>query len=116
MPDLKPLRALSLLLLAGALTIGPGGCYPAYSAGGPQASFDLFTYEGIPDHPRVITLVEMTTNQTIWSTEVPLGKQLVVRFYDDFDATNTPRPSLMRWEIMNLGEEYGQLDNAMPVP
>jgi hypothetical protein len=116
MPDLKPARLLTLLLLTCGVPVALHGCYPAYSAGGSQASFDLYTYEGTPENPRVITLTDLTTNQVLWSTEVPIGKQLVVRFYDDFDANSATRPSLMRWELMPLGEWYGQLDNAMPVP
>ena len=45
-----------------------------------------------------------------------MGKQLVVSFYDDYNASNQAKPALMRWKIMDRGESWGQLDNAMPVP
>jgi hypothetical protein len=118
MPDLKTTRLLRSLLISGgvALALGGGGCYPNYTAGGPQASYDLFTYEGKPENMRQITLVDTGTGEPIWTVEVPIGKELVVRFFDDFDTKNPERPSLMRWEIMNLDETYGELNNAMPVP
>jgi hypothetical protein len=47
---------------------------------------------------------------------VPIGQQVVIRFYDDHDPRNEERPALMRWEMMNRGTRWGELDNAMPVP
>src|SRR5207248_2380081 len=32
------------------------------------------------------------------------------------DPKNTARPALMRWEIYEAGNEFGDLHNAMPVP
>jgi hypothetical protein len=48
--------------------------------------------------------------------EVPPGKELVIKFYDDHDTKNVNRPALMRWEIFDLGWEFGELHNAMPAP
>ena len=40
----------------------------------------------------------------------------MVHFYEDYNAKNTARPTLMRWKLMPLGTHFGELDNSMPVP
>ncbi len=39
----------------------------------------------------------------------------MVAMLNDFAGT-PDRPDLMRWEVMELGKLFGELDNAMPVP
>lgn len=90
---------------------------PGYSAGGPQASLDQHTFPSTPDAPQTVTLVDWTTGEVIWTVDVPVGKQVTVRFYEGSQQRNDPRrPDLMRWEIQDRGTEYGELDNVLPVP
>ena len=105
-------RRLMLIAVIGAL----GGCWPGYRPGGSQASADEYTYVSTPDCPQTIQLLDWTTNTTIWTLDVPVGKELVMRFYDDHDPKNPTRPALMRWEIFDAGREFGELHNAIPAP
>jgi hypothetical protein len=109
-------RALALAGAAALISLLGVGCYPYYSPGGTGASYDTFTYESTPQFPQTVNLIDLRTNETLWSVDVPEGKQLVVSFYDDYNTSNPGKPALMRWQIMDNGEMWGQLSNAMPVP
>lgn len=89
---------------------------PGYSAGGPQASLDQYTYESTLDHPYTITLTDLTTHEVLWTVDVPIGKELVVQFFDDYNPSNKARPALMKWRIFDLGTEFGELTSTMPAP
>jgi hypothetical protein len=111
-----PIRRPLAILLTTTL-LGSTGCwYPGYSAGGQGASRDLYTYESTPDFPQNVTVVDWTTNETLLTVEVPVGQQLVIRFFDDYNTDNKQRPALMRWKLMPLGTRFGELDNSAPVP
>ncbi len=111
-----PQRSIASRLLLIASVAALGGCWPGYRPGGSQASNDEFTYESTADTPKSVRLVDWTTNTTIWSVDIPVGKELVIRFYEDHDKKNATRPALMRWEIFDNGREYGELHNAIPAP
>ena len=111
-PFLSVCRRLLLVAAIGAL----GGCWPGYRPGGSQTSADEFTFESSGDTPKTVKLVDWTTSTTIWTLDVPVGKELVVRFYDDHDTKNPTRPALMRWELFDNGHEFGELHNAIPAP
>jgi hypothetical protein len=106
-------RILGRFLIAGALAMA--GC-AGYTPGGSGASVDEFTYQSTADTPKTVKVIDWTTNTTIWSLDIPVGKELVVRFYDDHDVKNATRPALMRWELFESGREHGELHNAIPVP
>ncbi len=111
--NLRVVLAGSVLSLGVAL----GGCWnPGYNEGGSMASRDLYTYYSTPNYPQNVTVIDWTTNEKLLSVEVPVGQQLVVRFYDDYNTKNTARPALMRWKLMPMGTRFGELDNSMPVP
>jgi hypothetical protein len=110
-------RTLSLAALLLAASAPMSGCWmPGYWPGGPQATRGLHTFESTTDFPQVIQLTDIATREVIWSISVPVGQQLVVRFYDDHDPENIDRPALMRWELMDRGTRFGELDNAITVP
>lgn len=113
------MASLRTILSAGMVVGGlmAGGCWvPGYYPEGSQATRGLFTYPSNPDYPQTIALRDLTSGEVIWSVDVPVGKQLVVRFFDDWEPRNTSRPALMRWEIMDLGRAFGELDNVIPAP
>jgi hypothetical protein len=116
----KPFRTISLVLSLAALTAATlpmAGCYmPGFRPGGQQATRGVHTFESTTDFPQTIQLTDLATKEIIWSVNVPVGQQLVVRFYDDHDRRNVERPALMRWELMERGTLWGELDNAIPVP
>lgn len=100
-----------------ALAMLLAGCaWPGYRPGGNQSSADQYTCISTPDAPKTISVLDWTTNTTIWQMDVPPGKQLTMQFYDDHDPKNVARPTLMRWELWPAGQEFGELHNALPVP
>src|SRR5688572_18835336 len=105
------LARLALPLLAGAALLP--GCYVP---GGDGFSTDTHTYVSTPWQPYTVTLKDTRTGKDFWSIDVPVGKQLVVQFKKDEGIPNSPTPDLMRWEIMESGEMFGDLDNSIPVP
>jgi hypothetical protein len=109
---LARLAAPALLASTAALT----GCIGGYYPGGSQASRDLFTYPSTVDTPQTIKLMNSVTGQQLWVVDIPIGKQMVIWFYDNQKTGDPNNPSIMRWELMDLGETGGDLDNAMPVP
>jgi hypothetical protein len=100
-----------------ALAGGLGGCwYPGYYPEGNMASREIHVYESNPSSPQNVAVVDWTTGEKLLFVEIPVGQQLVVRFYDDYNTKNTARPALMRWKMMPAGTHFGELDNSMPVP
>lgn len=111
-----PTRRTIASLMVAAMVVSAGCWYPGYSPGGSMASRDLYTYESTPNFPQNVTVVDWTTGEKLLHVEVPVGQQLVVRFYDDYNTKNAARPALMRWKLMPAGTRYGELVNSMPVP
>jgi hypothetical protein len=108
----KTVAATALLL--GALAAGACSV-PGYWEGGSRASNDLHTYVSRPYAPKTISLVNTVTGETLWSVDVPVGKQLVIRFNDN--KTDDPvNSSIMWWDIMEVSTDYRSLQNKMPVP
>lgn len=111
---------LAALAIAGAgLALGACDILPytaPYTPGGPQVSYDCATYESTPDTPWTVSVVDLTTGETIWTCDVPIGKKLVVRFYEDENPSNQVRPSVLRWKFMAKDQYSGTLDNAIAVP
>jgi hypothetical protein len=91
------------------------GCN-TYKPGGALQSHDTFTYFSEAHTPVTVTVIDTRTKEAIFVNEVPVGKQLVIRFYDEQNDSNVVRPAAMRWEVMPLGQTGGELDSVMAVP
>ncbi|HED54871.1 MAG TPA: hypothetical protein ENJ00_11830, partial [Phycisphaerales bacterium] len=87
-------------------------------ATGCHASRDAYTYESRPLMPMTVTIVDVTTDESIWSLDIPVNKNLRLRFYDDRTPNGaTPsRPAMMRWAVDDPKESSGALENEIPVP
>ncbi len=112
-------RLLSTGIIALAASTMLAGCWglrPGYRQGGSGISNDTFTYYSTTWVPKTITLVDTAADEEIWSIDVPVGKQLVIRFYENENEDAPHRPDSMRWGIMDQGKRVGGLDNSMPVP
>jgi hypothetical protein len=106
-----------ILPLALTVCTALAGCWmPGYRPGGSQASRDLFTYPSTVDHPQSVRVINTATHETVFEVDIPIGRQLVIWFYDDQKTGSTDTPSVMRWEVMDLGRLGGDLNNALPVP
>ncbi|MCC6676125.1 MAG: hypothetical protein IT436_03175 [Phycisphaerales bacterium] len=106
-------RAL-LVSLAAAGSLAAMGCV-GYHPGGNLQSEDTFTYWSTPHMPQTVTLVDTRTNEKMWTYEIPVGKELVMKFYKD-TSPGEHLSDTMRWEVMDVEKTSGPLDNVLPVP
>ncbi len=104
-------KILSLCLISAAL-LSATGCY---KEGGKGISLDLYTYKSTSQQPKTLTLVDTRTGEAIWTADVPVGQQLVVRFYGNANKMDYYTDT-MKWGIMPNGRVIAGLPNAMPVP
>lgn len=106
-------RGASPAWLAIAVFCGVGtGCH---SPGGSGYSADRYTYVSTEWQPYTISLVDTTTGETVWTVDVPVGKQLFMSFRKG-SGPNSYRPDMMDWEIEIAGRMFGTPNNQIPVP
>lgn len=100
--------------LAAIVGVGCEGI-PGHFPGGTGASIDKFVYTSTSELPQTVTLFDTRTGQAIWSKDVPVGHQLVVRFYE---ATNQDpvNPDRMAWQVMETTRWGGSISNSFMVP
>ena len=110
---MRAMKLAAAAVMGGAITLGLGGCY---WEGGPAWSDWNETYASTEWQPKSFELIDTRTGEVIWSAEVPVGKQLVVRYRRDVGLDDAVYPDLMNWEIMDAGERFGALENSIPVP
>lgn len=95
---------VALLTLAGCSTKFPYG-----------TSWDRHNFVSTAHMPLTLTLVDTITGDTVWTLDVPVGKQAVVDFEHDEDwtAAQSPAtpPSSMRWQVLDLDSAVANLDN-----
>lgn len=91
------------------------GCTAGYHPHGQGRSNDTFTYISTSHEPKTITLIDTRTSEKLWTCEIPVGQQLVVRFLDD-ERAETRGWDTMKWRLMPAWTAWGTLDNAMSVP
>lgn len=113
---------MNRMLVTAALavaTLTAGGClFPSVSGnyeGGSRASDDKHVYVSRPHSPKTVSLVNTVTNETLWTVEIPVGDQLVLRFYDN-KHDDPIMSSNMRWEVMEETTSARPLNNVMAVP
>lgn len=99
------LAALSLGALAGCYS--PGG--PGYSGLAP------LTYHSTEMSPKTVSLIDKRTGETVWSVDVPVNQQLVIRFRENMNEGSF-MPDTMLWRVMEKGRWTGNLDNEIPAP
>lgn len=114
-------RGMAALALSLGLAASIGGSFVAggcaiYSPGGSGFSNDAYTYVSTVHEPKTITIVDTRTGERFWTYEIPAGRQLVVRFYEDMYRDNSNTPAAMRWQEMPAGQLFGSLANVMAVP
>lgn len=96
--------------------VGAFGLAGCYSPGGNGFSTDTHTYVSTSWLPVTPTLKDNRTGQALWSADVPVGKQLVIKFREGDGIKGSDTPDLMEWQIMDAGETTGGLKNSMPCP
>jgi hypothetical protein len=102
------------LVAAALLAIG-GGVAGCYAPGGAGYSNDTYTFTSEPYSPKTVFLKDLRTQQTLWTHEVPVGRQLVVSLFAGPDQAK-PMPDTMRFSEMKHGDSFGTLSNSMAIP
>ena len=113
---ISPLAIASLGLAA--VLLAAGGCAWATGQvpGGRQASLDMFTYRSTEFMPQTVTLMDTRDLQPLWSSDVPVGYELRVRFVRNYDTENVRLPDTMRWAIVPAKASGRVLSNQIPCP
>lgn len=104
--------AILIGIAAGACCMALSGCH---TPGGPGYSADQFTYVSTEWQPYTISLIDTTTGETVWTVDVPVGKQLFMSFRKG-SGPNSYRPDMMSWQIELAGRLIGTPRNQIPVP
>ncbi len=109
----RPIARRLLLAGACAMLTTLGGCF--YNEGGPGYTADIHTYVSNAWRPWTVTLVDTRTGESVWSVDIPVDQQLVVRFRKGKGPTDE-LPDMMDWGLMDAGTKYGHRNNRLPVP
>lgn len=98
------------------LLVGLAACegVPGHYPGGNIASIDKYTYPSTSYLPQTVSVVDTRTGQAIWSKDIPVGQQLVMRFYAD-KGDDPSNPDRLDWQIMAIGAG-GQMSHSIYVP
>lgn len=110
-------RRVLTVCVGAALMLGSsflGAC--AFKPGGSGSSNDTYTYQSFSDSPKTISVIDTRTGQPVWTGEVPVGQQLVVRFVDKTGESEVQGSALMRWAYMPIGSQQVSLPNTVTVP
>jgi hypothetical protein len=100
------------LLLASAMLAGchsPRGAILTYSGGSA-------TYQSTELMPKTVTIVDTRTEETVFTMDIPAGRQLTVQFFRDQGDDPVRTPDLMMYEVFDLGTRVGKLRNSLTVP
>jgi len=109
-------RTLVALALVGTVGLGAGCSLFEMRPGGNMRSDDMFTYVSTPYEPVTVTLIDTRDQQVIWSTDVPIGQKLTVRFYADKAEGSLLSPDIMRWQLYDADSHSTRLKNQIPAP
>ncbi|MFN9968349.1 MAG: hypothetical protein ACK58T_00490 [Phycisphaerae bacterium] len=104
---------VSVSLAAAAFTLA--GCN-VYRPGGSLRSNDTYTYIADEHYPVTVTLMDTRVNEPVWTADVPVGKQLTVRFHEAQYPDNAAHPDAMRWRFFDKPTRAGELGSVMAVP
>jgi hypothetical protein len=97
----------SVYLVAGCVGLSLlGGCLvpmPGQWEGGSLYSQDKHVYISRAHTPTTVSVVDTRSQETIWTQDVPVGQQLVVRFFARRTKDNAANPDEMRWGLCRAG-------------
>lgn len=109
--SIKPLP-----LIAAGLTIAlAAGCYSPKGGAMPGRG-SAMTYWSTEMDPTTVTLVDTRTGEEVFVMDIPPSQQLVIQFSDESGDDPVQTPSMMRYQVMPLGQLTGSLQNSMTVP
>lgn len=102
-------------LLAGAALCAPLCLAGCWTEGGRGYSNDSYTYISRTWEPKTISVIDTRTGQSVWTYEIPVGRQLNIEFFQggSGDAMN---PDQLKWSDREAGTIFSMLDNTVAVP
>ncbi len=103
------------VIASAAALSGVGGLGGCHTPGGIAYSADRYTYVSTEWQPYTISLVDTTTGETVWTVDVPVGKQLFMAFRTG-SGPNEFRPDMLDWQIEEAGRLFGTPRNQIPSP
>ncbi len=105
-----------MMLVGAAALASMSGCWPGYREGGNQMSIDREVFISRTWEPKTIYVVDTRTGERVFTSELPVGRQLVVQFVEDKFPENGFNTAEMRFEEMKAGKSWGRLEHSVPVP
>jgi hypothetical protein len=106
-------RVTFLVLLVASLALV--GCHRPHGALMPYSG-GSHTYFSTETQPKSVRLIDIRTDEVIFSMDIPPGKQLTLDFVEGGGDDPVYSPDTMRYEVFDLGTTTGKLRSAMNVP
>jgi len=94
-----------------------GGCSTNFLPRGSGYSGDADTYESTTWSPKTVELVDVRTDQVIWSIDIPVGQKLSFVFKEDTSGDRDPHmPEVMSWVVQPINSHSWRGRQKMKVP
>lgn len=77
---------------------------------------EVYHFKSTTHQPQSVTIVNTQTGESVWSQEIPVGKQLNVRFMRRHDTADSQGYDELRWSLSDLGSDLGGTSSSMRVP
>ena len=74
------------------------------------------TYYSTETLPKTVRLVDVRTDEVVFSVDVPPGKQLTLDFVEGAGDDPVYSPDLLRYQIFDIGTTIGKLHNSLTIP
>jgi len=98
------------------VTLGLAGLAGCWKPGGRGISSDAYTYISTSFEPKTVSVIDTRTGQTIWSYDVPVGRQLNFQFAKSDNPQSAAYPDKIKWSEVDAGRLFGTLSNEQAVP
>jgi hypothetical protein len=120
-PRSRPITSLFkafIITLASTTLLSLGGCWAGgLSEGGDHVSNDKFVYVSDSYSPKTISLIDTRTKQPIWTGDIPVGQQMVVKFRRGrLAAQGESMPDTMLWGLTRAHGYTVHNLNSIPCP
>ncbi len=108
-------RFTALLACGLASTLTLPGCYTT-ETNLLSTTMGTFTYESTVMRPVTIKVIDIRTEEPIFTMEVPVGQQISFHFDETGGDDAVLRPAKMSWAMWDKGTAFGSLSNSLSVP
>lgn len=98
------------------VTVGLAGLAGCWKEGGRGISSDAYTYISTAFYPKTVSVIDTRTGQTVWSYDVPVGRQLNFQFSASDEPQSAAYPDKIKWSEVDAGQLFGTLENEQPMP